>query len=143
MKKTFDKNGLVEVAKDLIIKVGQARNEEATILALSGELGAGKTTLTKEIGRLFGVKGIMISPTFVIMKTYKTKHIKFKNLIHIDAYRLDKSEELLNLGWEVIIKNKDNLIIIEWPERVEECLPTNVYRINLEHKNDTTRTIKF
>jgi tRNA threonylcarbamoyladenosine biosynthesis protein TsaE len=138
---TLDK--IQKTAEEIIKVVSSGKKERATILALSGDLGAGKTTITKEIANILGVKENVISPTFVIMKIYQIKNKVFKNLIHIDAYRLDKSEELLKIGWEEISKNKENLIIIEWPERVPDCLPVDIYRIDLEHRDENTRLIKL
>ena len=143
MIQTVDIKEINKIAEDIIDKVSQASNSNATVLAFYGDLGVGKTTITKEIARQLGIKENVVSPTFVIMKIYKINNKKFKNLIHIDAYRLDGSKDLLNLGWKEIIKNKDNLIIVEWPERIIESLPSNVYNINLEHKDETTRTVKF
>lgn len=142
MEKILTEDNIDKIAKEIIDNVRKIDKKEATILAFSGDLGAGKTTLTKEISRQLGIKERVISPTFVIMKIYKTKDLKFKNLIHIDAYRLDSSKELLHLGWEEVIKNKENLIIVEWPERVPECLNKEVIFVSILHKDDTTRTIK-
>lgn len=143
MQKTLTLDSLNKTAKEIIKLIKGGKEKGATIIALYGDLGSGKTTTTKEIARILGVKERVISPTFVIMKTYRTLDKKFKNLIHIDAYRLDSHEELLRLGWEEIITDKNNLIILEWPERVPECLPISIYKIKLDHKDETTRTIKF
>jgi len=116
--------------------------ETATIIALSGELGAGKTTLTQEIAKLLGVKEKVTSPTFVLIKRYETANKTFKNLVHIDAYRLENSEELIKIGWQELVENKENLIIIEWPERVPDCLKSPVYKVILGHRDEQTRTIK-
>ena len=64
--------------------------ESATVAALQGELGAGKTTFTQEVGRILGVTENMHSPTFVIMKIYEIDWKGFKNLIHVDAYRIER-----------------------------------------------------
>lgn len=130
-------------ALEILEIVSNTPKEKAVIIALSGDLGVGKTTITKEIAKHLGVTENVISPTFVIMKIYKTKNKIFKNLIHIDAYRLEKEEEIFMLGWKELIEDKDNLILLEWPERVAQYLPTDVFSINIEHKDDTTRSIKF
>lgn len=121
----------------------KSNTKEATIVTLSGDLGAGKTTLTKELAKILGVSGDIISPTFVIMKKYKTKDLKFKNLIHIDAYRLNNSEELFNLGWSEIIKEKNNLIILEWPEIVDGCLKGGEIKVVLGHQDEKNRTLEI
>lgn len=136
-------NDLNKVAKDIIKKAEDLKNEKSTLIALRGDLGSGKTTLTQEVAKILGVKENIISPTFVIMKGYEIKSKKFKKLIHIDAYRLEKSEELLKLGWNEIINDPRNLIILEWPEKVPECVPNNAIFIDLSHKDEQTRTIKL
>ena len=143
MEKSFKLEEIKKVAQNLIVQVDKKRTKNSMIIALSGELGTGKTTLTQEIAKLLGVKEKLVSPTFVIMKKYKTKDKKYKNLIHIDAYRLNNSQELLNLGWPEIIKDKDNLIIIEWPERIPECFNNNVCKVFLNHQDKQTRTIEI
>jgi tRNA threonylcarbamoyladenosine biosynthesis protein TsaE len=143
MEKTFNLNNIEQITKEIIEEAKKENRTTATIITFSGELGAGKTTITKELAKQLGIKENVVSPTFVIMKIYNTKDIKFKKLIHIDAYRLDKSEELLRLGWEEIISNKDNLIVVEWPERVSDCFPRDVIPLKLEHNDENTRTIKF
>lgn len=143
MEKIFDLKQIKDIAKYLIKEIKGRNTNGASILALSGDLGAGKTTITKEIAILLGVKESVISPTFVIMKNYKTMDSKFRNLVHIDAYRLDEHKDILVLGWEEIIKNKDNLIIVEWPEKIASFLPKVVYNVSLSHESNNTRKIKF
>ncbi len=134
---------LDKVANDLINKAQKTKTKEATILAFYGDLGTGKTTITQLVCKILGVKEKIISPTFVIMKRYAINNGKFKNLIHIDAYRLEESKELLNLGWKEIISNKENLIVIEWPEKVKEIIPNNSITIILSHIDEQTRGITF
>lgn len=143
MEKVLTLENIKKTAKDIIVEISKSKRKGAAIVAFSGDLGAGKTTLTKEIAQELGIKESVISPTFVIMKIYKTKDKIFKNLVHIDAYRLESSKELLHLGWEELIKNKENFIIVEWPERVPECLTQDVYHVDIEHVDDRTRNIKF
>lgn len=92
--------------------------DEALVVGLSGHLGAGKTAFVKAVASKLGVKEEITSPTFVIMKIYEIKNPNWQRLIHIDAYRLEKREELEVLQWEKLIADKHNLIIIEWPEKV-------------------------
>ena len=134
---------LHKVAQDIVQKAKDAQADTATVITLEGDLGSGKTTLTQEVARILGVKESVISPTFVIMKKYEVVDTIFKHLIHIDAYRLNESKELINLGWEELLADKTNLIIIEWPSQVPECIPGNACRIDLSHSEDNTRVIKF
>ena len=104
--------------------------DRAVVVGLYGNLGAGKTTLTQSIATALGVVDTVTSPTFVIEKIYELTNRKFTHLIHIDAYRLEKSKELLHLGWKDIISDPHNLILIEWPERVADIMPEHI-RVNL------------
>ncbi len=117
--------------------------DAATIVALSGELGAGKTTFTQTLARHFGIEETVTSPTFVIQKAYDTKSGPFKRLIHIDAYRLKEARELEVLGWKEIASDPDNLIVIEWPERVAALIPESALRIALEFVDEETRNISY
>ena len=84
----------------------------ATLVTLKGELGAGKTTFTKAVAKALGVKEIVNSPTFVLEKIYLLDGQPFKRLIHIDAYRLSKGSDLAPLGFDELMKNADNLIVL-------------------------------
>jgi tRNA threonylcarbamoyladenosine biosynthesis protein TsaE len=119
----------------------------ATIIGLRGELGAGKTTFTQICANLLGVSETITSPTFVILKKYKLDEKisggKFSFLIHIDAYRLKDGKELNAIGWQEIISNTKNLIMMEWPEIVEDVLPTNIRYIDFKHVDEKTREISI
>ena len=134
---------LNKVVKSIIRKATKLKNKQATVIALRGDLGSGKTTLTQEIAKSLGVKENIISPTFVIMKNYQLKNKKFEKLVHIDAYRLEKDVELLKLGWDEIITDPKTIIILEWPEKVPGCIPKNTIFVDLYHKDHQTRTIKL
>jgi tRNA threonylcarbamoyladenosine biosynthesis protein TsaE len=119
------------------------RGFEATIVGLRGNLGSGKTTFTKAVAEHLGLKETITSPTFVIEKIYKLDNQKFDYLIHIDAYRLESGKELLVLGWEEISKDPNNLILIEWPENVEDVLPDDVRYIDFGFVDERTREISY
>ena len=141
MKKIFTKNEIGTVAAELL--AGVPKGERATVVALSGDLGAGKTTLTQSIARALGVAESVISPTFVIMKIYETKNGAHKRLVHIDAYRLNSTDELLRLGWKELAEDPDNLILVEWPERVPEAIPGDAFRVALSHLNEDEREMHW
>ena len=113
------------------------------VVALDGNLGAGKTTFAQEVGKILGVVENMHSPTFVIEKIYQIDFKNFKRLIHIDAYRLEKDSELLHLGWNEIIKEPENLILIEWPENVSDIIPESAKRVSFKFIDHTTREISY
>jgi tRNA threonylcarbamoyladenosine biosynthesis protein TsaE len=104
----------------------------STILALSGELGAGKTTFVQAIAKALGVEETVTSPTFVIEKIYQLEDQKWRRLIHIDAYRLKSAHELEMLGWKELLADSGNLIIIEWPEKVSEAIPNDAIRARFD-----------
>ena len=102
------------------------------MVALSGDLGAGKTTFAQGVAQALGVQETVTSPTFVIEKIYKLENAKWQRLIHIDAYRLKGAHELEVLGWKELVADTGNLILIEWPERVAEAIPEGATRISFE-----------
>lgn len=137
----FTEKEIKNIAKSLIQK---AKEKKVSVVTLSGELGSGKTTLTKEVAKQLGVKEKIISPTFVIAKIYKTTDPKFKKLIHIDAYRLEKGEDLAKLGWPEWAQNEESLVILEWPEMVQSCiLKEQILEVKLSHKDEETRVAEI
>lgn len=115
--------------------------DSAMVLALSGDLGAGKTTFAQGIARALGVEEQVTSPTFVIEKIYQLEGQKFSHLIHIDAYRLDDPHELEVLGWKEIIADPANLIVVEWPEKVAGLIPADTMRISFKGNGDNREII--
>ena len=106
-------------------------------VCLDGELGAGKTTFTQGLLEGLGVEKPYTSPTFVIMKKYENK---IQNIYHIDAYRVG-AEDILSLGWEEMTKDKNNIIIVEWAERISDIIPDSALRINFEWVDENERKI--
>jgi len=109
------------------------KGNAATVVGLSGQLGAGKTAFVKAVARHLKVKDTVNSPTFVIIKKYKIKKGTHKFLFHLDAYRLKKGKELAMLGWKEILKNPENLVFIEWPENVKKAMPRKIRYIRINH----------
>ena len=129
-------------AKDIIgeFQVGK----KATIIALVGNLGAGKTTFTQGFAEGLGIKEKIHSPTFVILKEYKITSEKFKYFYHIDCYRLKNEKDAKTIDLEEIIKNPENLVLIEWAERVKKILPKKqLLVVKFFHINEETRKIVF
>lgn len=117
------------------------RTDSATIIALSGDLGAGKTTFAQGIARALGVDENVTSPTFVIEKIYQLENQAFARLIHIDAYRLNDPHELEVLGWKEIIADPLNLIVIEWPEKVGELIPVDAMHVSFDGSGDSREIV--
>lgn len=143
-KHVVHEKDLRTVAKKLVADCEKGDKTWATVVALQGDLGAGKTTLTKQVAHILGVKGAITSPTFVIEKIYGLpRGKKFSRFIHIDAYRLQGSHELDALGWHEVVNDSQNLIFIEWPENVREALPENTLWVTLKHINKTAREMSW
>ncbi len=132
---------LHEEAKRLVSGLAPANG--ATLVTLSGELGAGKTTFTQAIAGVLGVEDIVTSPTFVLEKIYPLSSGTFSCLIHIDAYRLQSGADLAPLELSNLMKDPGNLIVLEWPERVADALPTPTVSIRLVPEADGSRTISY
>ncbi len=106
------------LARKVIDKVEEKNKDEAFVVLLEGDLGAGKTTFTKHFAKCLEVAEEVSSPTFILKKEYTSPHHKIKKVIHIDAYRFDNPKEAKILRIEDDTKNKDNIILIEWPAKM-------------------------
>jgi tRNA threonylcarbamoyladenosine biosynthesis protein TsaE len=112
------------------------------IICLQGDLGAGKTTFSQGFLREMGIEGALTSPTFVVMKQYviKNKVLSLKNIYHIDTYRVE-SEDILTLGWEEILADKKNIILVEWPEKIKDIIPPDASWLEFKLINENQRKI--
>jgi tRNA threonylcarbamoyladenosine biosynthesis protein TsaE len=97
------------------------------VLALTGNLGAGKTVLIKGIAAGLGIKKIITSPTFVLMKVYPLKAKSYKltanKMIHIDCYRTTSPQEIADIGATEYFGRPDSIVVVEWAEKIKEILP--------------------
>jgi len=151
-----------EIAKK-ILKKFQGFN----VFSLEGELGGGKTTFVKGIADFLGVKEPIKSPTFVIMRKYrmpiksrqqiaddkwqiidkgkksqeKNTSCNFRYLYHFDCYRIKDSKEILELGWQELVKNSKNLIFVEWGDKIKNILPKNTLHLKFEFLKENERKI--
>jgi tRNA threonylcarbamoyladenosine biosynthesis protein TsaE len=106
------------------------------VLALRGELGAGKTTLARAVARGAGVAGDVPSPTFNLLFRYDTP--RGVQVQHLDLYRLEHPDEVWELGWDELGDARD-LVLIEWPDRAEALLPAPRWEVTLEDRGDPGR----
>jgi tRNA threonylcarbamoyladenosine biosynthesis protein TsaE len=122
------------------------------VIALIGDLGAGKTVFTKGLAAGLGIKQIVNSPTFVVMKIYKTANqgpvcrrgrLEIRNLVHIDAYRLKSGNELKGIGIEDYLNKPETITVIEWADRAKDILPKNTKFIYLKDLATGQREIKI
>ncbi|HOK35199.1 MAG TPA: tRNA (adenosine(37)-N6)-threonylcarbamoyltransferase complex ATPase subunit type 1 TsaE [Candidatus Pacearchaeota archaeon] len=129
------------------------QKNSAITLSLEGELGGGKTTFLKGFAKKLGVKEKIKSPTFIIMRKYQlttdnkqqiTKDRKLKSrFYHFDCYRIENPEELLGLGFQEIIQNPQNIVAIEWGNKIKKLLPKNYIKIKFEFLGKEKRGIKI
>lgn len=132
----FISNGIIDtnnIAKDF----AQTLKGGETIL-LNGDLGAGKTTFTQFLLKELGVKDVVASPTFAILKSYEGKFI----FHHFDTYRIT-TEEAIEAGFDEILSEKDSIKIIEWSEMISELLPDSKIIINITALDENKREIEI
>lgn len=105
-----------------------------TIIALTGPLGAGKTVFAQGLAQGLGIRENMRSPTFLLVKN-------FNNFYHIDCYRLKNSEDLVKLGFREILRNKNNIIAIEWADKIRDILPKRTIWVKMKSLEENKREI--
>jgi len=124
-------------------KAGQLLAEEvlkskpakrAFVIGLVGDLGGGKTCFLQGFAQGLGIKQRVLSPTFIIMR-------RFNNFYHIDCYRIQKPQELLDLGFKRIIANPKNIVAVEWADRIRKIMPLNTIWIEFELIGERKRKI--
>ena len=115
------------------------------IIGLIGDLGAGKTIFTKGLAAGLGIKQIVNSPTFVLIKIYPVRNLKSKirNLIHIDAYRIKSEQDIIAIGAQEYFARPDTVAIIEWADKIKKILPKKTSYINIEDKEGNKRIINI
>ncbi len=113
------------------------------IVLLSGEMGAGKTVFTKGLAEGLNITNEITSPTFSLMNVYEvTNNTEIKKLIHIDTYRLEDEGQLMQIGAEDYIGQKNTVSVIEWPEKLKTLLDgKNVIKIEIKHLDNESREI--
>ena len=111
--------------------------EPGDIIALIGDLGTGKTALTKYIAEGLGIKEEVISPTFTIVREYRSGRLP---LFHFDVYRLSGPEEFIDAGAEDYLEDS-GLSVIEWADIVADALPADALLVNIEYAEDDKRRI--
>lgn len=134
-----------QLAREFMVTLNASALPEngATIVELVGDLGAGKTTFMSGVGEFLGVKEPIISPTFLIQRNYKIEgNSPWKNLVHLDAYRIEDEKELIGIDWEKYSNDKDNLIFIEWPENLRTSFPV-IKRIQFKYLSEREREIQI
>jgi tRNA threonylcarbamoyladenosine biosynthesis protein TsaE len=132
-----------ELGRKIANKLVSSERSSAIVLALSGDLGSGKTTFTQGFARGLGIEKRILSPTFILMRSYEL--LEGRYFYHIDLYRLEEKikEELENLGAFDIFKDPKSIVIIEWAEKAKESLPENTIWLNFCSEDENTRRIEI
>lgn len=117
--------------------------QNSLVISLEGPLGGGKTEFLKGIAKFLKLKEKVFSPTFLIMKSFPCKTPFFKTLWHLDCYRIEKPKEIKELDFLEIIKNPENLIFIEWGDKIKKILPKNHWKIKFKVTGKNTRILEF
>lgn len=110
----------LELAKDL---------KPGSVIALTGDLGVGKTTLTKAIAKGLGIESIITSPTFLLVQEHQGGRLP---LYHFDVYRIDDEEEMFELGFQDYFDG-DGVCVVEWADKIQNLLPPDATRIHMEY----------
>jgi tRNA threonylcarbamoyladenosine biosynthesis protein TsaE len=119
-----------------------AKDFKGNIIALSGDLGAGKTAFAQGFAEGLGIKDKIISPTFVLIRQHKIPNSK-KVLYHVDLYRLEHENSIRELGLEELFVDSDAITLIEWAERAGNLIPSSATKIDIEVTDETSRKIKI
>ena len=132
--KTKSENELINLGYKIAEKI-----KGGDIVLLYGDLGAGKTTMTKGIAKHFGIDEV-VSPTFTLMQTYevdKSASSQASKFVHIDTYRLENEEDLIEIGVEDYLGEENTICVVEWPEKIEGLLKDKkIIKITIEHSDN-------
>lgn len=149
-------NAGAEFARQILrqnpLPAGRQGAKQAVVLALSGDLGAGKTTFLQGFAKGLGIKENILSPTFIIMKKFKippktyyqnerSSTLVAKYFYHFDLYRLESKKDLEFLDFQEIISNPENIMAIEWPEKISTLLPKAAIKIDFKHLEENKREL--
>jgi len=134
VKKEYSLNELPKIAAEILTTV------KHKVLLFNGAMGAGKTTLIKELVKQLGVQDVANSPTFSLVNEYQTN--RSEKIYHFDFYRINSEEEAYDIGIEDYLYSND-WCFIEWGEKVENLLPLEIVNINIVVNSDNQRTLEI
>lgn len=119
--------------------------KKGDVVCLYGDLGSGKTTFVQGLAEGLGIKKRIISPTFIIVRNYRIKNheSRIMNFYHVDLYRVESEKDIEGLGIEEIIDNKNNIVVVEWAEKLKKYLPQKRIDIKFFYEKGNVRKIMF
>lgn len=119
--------------------------EGGDVVALYGDLGSGKTTFVQGLASGLGIKNRIISPTFIIVRNYRIMNheSRIMNFYHIDLYRPENERDIESLGIDEIIGDKNNIVVIEWAEKLKSQMPAKRIDIHFSYEDESKRKINF
>jgi len=129
-----------EAASEFISKAG-ILNGENRIFAFYGSMGAGKTTFITALCAELGVADVVNSPTFTIVNEYQTGG--GRQIFHFDFYRIEKMQEVYDMGFEEYMYGSDGICLMEWPEKIEDLLPEETVKVSITELADGARELTF
>lgn len=138
MEKVLIKNDkeMQNLGKDLA-----GRLNSSDVVFLIGELGSGKTTFAKGLASGLGVDTRVISPTFVVVRIYKTQHQTIQRLYHLDLYRLAGEDEVKGVDIIDFLNDKNGIVVIEWPEVSQNLISQKVWKVTIKILDNNTREV--
>lgn len=146
MKETFvlGEEDLGALAEKVVNRLADKSKNDATVILLEGDLGAGKTTFTKSLAAHLGIDSHQVhSPTFILKKEYGTAHGRFRKLVHIDAYRFNHPDEAKVLRLEDDLADSNSLIVIEWPSKMMYLKSDMELAFEVEDERARVITMKY
>ncbi len=135
----YGDNTMQTAGQHLADQLHRCQSLHGTIITLSGELGAGKTTFCRGFIQACGFQGAVKSPTYTLIEAYATARA---DISHLDLYRLEDSEELDFIGFRDLLET-NSVLLIEWPERVESISRLATVKIVIEHRDSESRQLKM
>jgi len=130
-----------KLGRILAKEVLESKPERGLIIGLEGDLGGGKTTFLQGFAKGVGIKEKVLSPTFIVLRKFRVKKLRFKSFYHVDCYRIQRPKEILGLGLKKIVSNPQNIVAIEWSDKIKKILPPKLLILKFRFVNKNTREI--
>lgn len=135
--------GSVAETRKIGLKLAQ-KTTSGHLFALIGDLGGGKTELTKGLARGFGIKKLVASPTFILMNVHQIRRGRLRHFCHVDLYRLKKQGDITDVGLKEFLGQPDTVVVIEWADKISRLLaPYKKTTIHFSFINSHCRAISI